>query len=75
MFEPENFMQRLLTILVAGLVLGGPLFAQGDPTRLLRDPDISASHLVFVYAGDRKGGSDRLVLWRRYRAFLRAGQR
>ena len=55
-------MQRLFIILLAGLVLGGPLFAQGEPTRLLRDPDISASHLVFVYAGDlwlaERDGSD-----------------
>ena len=29
-----------------------PLAAQEDGTRLLRDPDISDSHLVFVYAGD-----------------------
>jgi len=59
-------MQRvvfsLLAGLVAGLGLAGPLAAQDEPTRLLRDPDISASHLVFVYAGDlwlaARDGSD-----------------
>ncbi|MCA1778899.1 MAG: PDZ domain-containing protein [Xanthomonadaceae bacterium] len=45
-------MHRVLLTLLAGLSLSGALAAQNDPTRLLRDPDISDSHLVFVYAGD-----------------------
>jgi len=60
-------MQRVVISVLAGLVAGlglaGPLAAQDEPTRLLRDPDISDSHLVFVYAGDLwlagRDGSDR----------------
>ena len=55
-------MHRVFIALLAGVGLAGALSAQPDGTRLLRDPDISNSHLVFVYAGDlwlaERDGSD-----------------
>ena len=45
-------MHRFFIALLSGLGLAGTLDAQDEQTRLLRDPDISESHLVFVYAGD-----------------------
>lgn len=51
----------VLAILVAGAV---GMHASGTPTRLLRTPSISATHVAFAYANniwvvDRKGGNAR----------------
>lgn len=55
-------MHRILIAALAFIGLAGALAAQDEQTRLLRDPDISDSHLVFVYAGDlwlaQRDGSD-----------------
>ncbi|AKS40484.1 S41 family peptidase [Wenzhouxiangella marina] len=49
-------------LILAGLTLAVASAASADGTRLLRQPDLSDEHLVFVYAGDlwlaRADGSD-----------------
>ena len=60
-------MKRLfaVTLLTAGIVTGSVgLGASGTPTRLLRTPSISATHVAFAYGNniwivERKGGDAR----------------
>ena len=63
----EDSMNRLIafTLLALGIVSGSVgLRANGTPTRLLRTPSISATHVAFAYANniwivERKGGDAR----------------
>ena len=44
-------MKHLLPIALCAILLAGPALG-ADQTLLLREPDLSADHLAFVYAGD-----------------------
>src|SRR5262245_55114558 len=56
--------QPLRRLLVAALLLAPPLGAQTEPPQLLRQPSLSATDIVFAFAGDlwlvgRGGGEAR----------------
>jgi len=57
-------MKKLLLVLLVAILSSGGMHANGTPTRLLRSPSISATHVAFAYANniwivDRKGGDAR----------------
>jgi tricorn protease len=60
----EDAMKRVRALTVACLLLLLATVVSADETRLLRNPDISDSQIVFVYAddiwiADRDGGDTR----------------
>src|ERR1700704_4539218 len=66
--EPMSIRRSLLTVLALALIalpLASPrIAANGEPTRLLRSPSVSATQIAFAYAGniwavERAGGLAR----------------